>query len=220
MMKITLILFVFLLFTTVSLAQPPVKAGAVPVKSADEPAKTYEDLLAKLKAGDTGIDYKALRMAYTATKDYSSYGIDGDMKTKLFKALGEKKYKDAVDIAEEVLKTNYVEMNAHFVAFVSHRELGDAKKSEYHKAVFSGLINSILNGVDGKTAKTAYVVICVPEEYVVLNYLGHRRGDQALVNEDGHKFDVLTVTSEKNETLKLYFNIDIVWKGYEKMFSK
>lgn len=180
----------------------------------------YDQLLAKLKAGDTGIDYKALRMSYAETKDYNPYGIDAEERSNLLKALSDKRYKSALAIAEGILKTNYVEMNSHFASYVAYRELGDKAKSDYHKAVFSGLINSILNGADGKTAKTAYVVICVPEEYVVVNYLEYRRGSQALANEDGHKFDILTVTDNRNNSLKLYFNIDIVWKGYEKMFSK
>jgi hypothetical protein len=189
-------------------------AGNTPAVSA------YDQLLAKLKAGDTGIDYKALRISYTETKEYSSFGVDPEERSKLFKALDEKKYKEAIALAEGILKTNYVEMNAHFVSFVAYRELGDAKKSQYHTAVFSGLINSILNGADGKGAKTAYVVICVPEEYVIVNYLNYRRGGQALAEEDGHRFDILSVTDDRNKPVKLYFNIDIVWKGYEKMFSK
>ncbi len=36
-------------------------------------AKEYEDLLDKLKKGDTKIDFAKLRLAYTETKDYSPY---------------------------------------------------------------------------------------------------------------------------------------------------
>ena len=46
---------------------------------------TYDQLLAKLKAGDTGIDYKALRMSYTETKDYSTYGVDPDERSSYLK---------------------------------------------------------------------------------------------------------------------------------------
>lgn len=184
-------------------------------------AKDYENLLAKLKSGDTRIDYKALRMAYTETEDYSPYGIDADERTAIFKALNDKKYKDVIKAADKVLAANYVEMNAHYASAVANGELGDTKKADFHKAVFLGLIDSIVRGKDGKTAKTAYEVICVPEEYMLLNYFGYRRGSQALANENGSKFDILTVTDpEKNETFKLYFNIDIVWKGYEKVFGK
>ena len=184
-------------------------------------AKDYDDLLAKLKKGDTAIDFTKLRFAYAETKDYSPYGIGADEKKALFDAFNGKKYEEALKKAEEILKTNYVEMNAHFVAFVSNQELGKSEKSEFHRKVFTGLINSILDGADGKTAKTAYKVICVPEEYVVLNFLGLRRTSQALTDENGSKFDILTVVDNKtNESAKLYFNIDTVWKGYEKVLGK
>ncbi len=222
--KILTLLFCFLLSSLAAQAQnvPSDQPKQTDVKNAQKlTAKDYEDLLAKLKRGDTSIDFAKLRFAYTETKEYSAYGIDAAERKAMFDALNAKKYEDALKKAEDVLKTNFVEMNAHFVAFVSNEELGKTEKAEFHKKVFSGLINSILDGADGKTAKTAYKVICVPEEYVVINFLGFRRTSQALVNEDGSKFDILTVVnSETNETAKLYFNIDTVWKGYEKIFSK
>lgn len=181
----------------------------------------YPDLLAKLKEGDTKIDYRALRMAYTQTKEYSPYGTGSDETTPMFKALNDKKYKDALKLAEEILKDNYVEMNSHYVASLAHESLGNKEKAEFHKAVFLGLVNSIIGGKDGKSAKTAYEVISVPEEYVIVNILKYQRGSQSLVNEDGHKFDVLTVTHrETKETVRLYFNVDLVFKGYEKIFGK
>lgn len=184
-------------------------------------AKEYAKLLDKLKGGDTKIDFKALRMAYTQTKDYSAYGIDGQVRSKMFELLDQKKYAEAVKAAEDVLKTNYVEMNAHFVAWIAHEELKNTEKSAFHKQVFNGLVESILAGADGKTPKTAFTVICVPEEYVILSVLKIRRTSQSVVNEDGHKYDLLVVTDPETKAEgKIYFNIDIVWKGYEKMLGK
>lgn len=37
-------------------------------------AKDYKDMLAKLKKGDTSIDFVKFRLAYTETDDYSPYG--------------------------------------------------------------------------------------------------------------------------------------------------
>lgn len=190
-------------------------------KQVKSPASSYSTLLAKLKGGDTNIDYRNLRMSYTETKDYSAYGLDAEERNKLLRTFNDKKYADALKMAEKILETNYVEMNSHFVAFAAYEKLGDAKKSAFHKTVFSGLMNSIVNGKDGKSSKTAYEIICVPEEYLVLNFLGYQRGTQSVVNEDGHQFDVLSVTkTDTKETTKLYFNIDVVWKGYEKMLGK
>lgn len=194
---------------------------AVQAQTASTETPKYAEILKKLQDGDTKIDYKALRMAYTKTDDYSAYGINADKRASMFKALENKKYKDALKIADEVLKTNYTEMNAHFVSSVANEGLKETAKSEFHKKVFFGLINSILNGADGKSANTAYVVISVPEEYVVIAFLGLERTKQALVEENGSKYDILTVVNpDKNEPFKLYFNIDIVFKGYEKILGK
>ncbi|MDQ3800875.1 MAG: DUF4919 domain-containing protein [Acidobacteriota bacterium] len=216
-------LFVFAFTAT---AQDAAKAGAG--KAAQEKttattatAKDYEDLLGKLKKGDTSVDFKKLRFAFTETKNYSPYGNRSEDSSKMLQFYREKNYKEALKSAEKVLETTYVDLNAHFVAALSSNETGNAEKAEFHKKVYLGLINSIIEGRDGKSAKTAFEVIYVPEEYALLNYLGYRRGSQALVTENGSKFDVLTVTNpENNETLKLYFNIDTVWKGYEKVFGK
>lgn len=184
-------------------------------------ALNYADLATKLKNGDTKIDFLALRMAYTETKEYSPYGTGADETNPMFKAFGDKKYKDALRLADKILKENYVEMNAHYISSLANDALGNKEKATFHKEVFLGLINSIVAGKDGKSAKTAYGVISVPEEYVVLRTLGWQRGEQALITEDGHQFDVLTVKNLKtNEIVKMYFNIDTVFKAYGKIFGK
>jgi hypothetical protein len=221
-------LFIFA-FAATTQAQDPAKTDASKTAAQEKTtpttatatAKDYEDLLGKLKKGDTSIDFKKLRFAFTETKNYSPYGNRSEDSSKMLQFYREKNYKEALKSAEKVLETSYVDLNAHFVAALSNNETGNAEKAEFHKKVYLGLINSILSGRDGKSAKTAFEVIYVPEEYALLNYLGYRRGSQALITENGSKFDVLTVTNpENNETLKLYFNIDTVWKGYEKVFGK
>jgi outer membrane protein assembly factor BamD (BamD/ComL family) len=181
---------------------------------------SYEDLLAKLKKGDTNIDYRALRMAYSETKDYSYDGIDGAEKQKIFAALNSKKYKEIIKLTDKVFETNFVEPNSHYAAFIANRELKDEKKSEFHKTVLLGLVDSIMNGKDGKSAKNCFEVITISEEYFVMNYLGFKVSSQSLGKEEGHTFDILMGTDPKTkETVKIYFNIDVVWKAETKMFS-
>jgi hypothetical protein len=181
---------------------------------------SYEDLLAKLKNGDTKIDYRALRMAYSETKDYSYHGIESAEKQKIFAALNGKKYKDVLKLTDKVLATDFVEPNSHYAAFIANRELKDEKKSEFHKTVLIGLVDSIMNGKDGKSAKNCFEVITISEEYFVMNYLGFKVSSQSLGKEEGHTFDILTgINSETKESEKFYFNIDVVWKAETKMFS-
>lgn len=171
---------------------------------------SYADLVAKLKGGDTSIDFAALRMAYTETKEYSPYGADRDKRKQMFAAGDEKRYKDAAALADSILASNYLDLNAHFGMTVARWNLGDEAKKDFHRAVFLGLIASIQKSGDGKTPKTAYVVISTDEEYVLFNYLGYKASAQALLNEGGHSYDLMTVTNTKtNEELKVYFNIDL-----------
>jgi hypothetical protein len=180
----------------------------------------YDELLAKVQGGDTKIDYKALRMAYSQTKDASPYGSDRDTRSAMNKALADKKYKDAIKSADQILKEDYTNPFAHLANAIAYRELNDTAKADYHKAVYLGLVNSIIAGADGKTPTTAFTVISTEEEYSVMQAFGYPVGGQSLVNKDGHTYDVLHGTDPKtSEKVDVYFNIDIVWAMETKMFS-
>ena len=182
---------------------------------------SYTELLKKLQTGGTNVDYKALRTAFTETKEYSYSGLDKDVRNKMFKSLNDKKYKDSLKQAEKILEKNYLEINAHYVAYVSNRELKDDKKAEFHKTVMVNLLEAIRGGNDGLSAKTAFMPITIDEEYTLMNFLGYKHNSQSLQSIDGHQFDVLEVVDSKtNQTKKLYFNIDVIWKAETAIFSK
>ena len=200
----------FLLFTVTfgAAAQTP---HIELVRSGSEPS--YDALLTKLKSGDLGIDFKALRMKYTETKDYTPEGLSPEVRNRMYTAMNEKRYMEARALAEDVLKTNFVDISAHLVAGMANEALGDTAKFEFHKQVFSGLISSIMDDGDGQSRENSFTVISVPEEYAVLDYLRLARDKQFSASGDGHMYDVFSVTDkESGGTAKLYFNIDIIWK--------
>ena len=180
----------------------------------------YEEYLAKLKSGDTNIDYRAMRIAFSQSDDASAFGSDREVRAVMNKALADKKYKNAIKSAEEILKDSYVNPYGHLVCAIAYGELKDTAKADFHKAVYLGLINSILNGADGKTPETAFVVITTEEEYAVMQALKFAVGGQSLQNKNGHTFDVLHGTDpQTGAKLDVWFNIDIVWALENKMFS-
>ena len=149
------------------------------------------------------------------------YGGMADDTKAAFAALNSKDYKGAAKSAEAALKSNYMDMEAHVAASSAYKGLGDTAKSDFHRAVYLGLVNSILDSGDGKTPDTAYVVISTHEEYIALRALGLTFQGQALNNAKDHTFDVMTcVNPETKESFKVYFNIDISWAAETKMFSK
>ena len=195
--------------------------GQQPALSPVEAKKdSYDELLARLKGGDTKIDYKAFRIAYSETKGASPYGSDREGRRLMNVAVIDKRYDDAIKLADEILKTTYLATDAHVAASISYRALGDTQRADFHKSIYLGLINSVLAGGDGKTPNTAFVVVSVEEEYAVMKALGCTVWGQTLGTQGGHRFDVLSGTEESTKSpVKIYFNIDIVWALQTKMLG-
>src|SRR5690606_34167972 len=72
---------------------------------------------------------------------------------------------------------------------------------------------SILASGDGKTPKTAYKVISIPEEYMTLWRLGLVVEEQSLVESDGRQYDAMRVKHRKTgEESVIYFDIQVFAK--------
>lgn len=179
---------------------------------------SYDDLVQKSRSGDAKVDYGQLRMAYVASPKYSS-DVDIDAVKKMNSKLQSKDYKGALDAANALMDEDYVSIDAHIVAYLTYRGQQDAIHAQQQHDIAMALIQPILDSGNGKTAASAYKVICVREEYNVLGALGLRPQSQSLAKEDGRDYDVLTVMNPKdNSTLKMYFDTTIsmsyTWISY------
>ena len=143
------------------------------VAAQNQPSE-YATLLASLKAGKTDIDYSRLRLSYMDSPEYKAAKDTSKSEDAMSDALNKKDYPAALKNAEAVLESEYVNIDAHFVALVANQEMGAADKAAFHRTVFRGLINSIRNSGDGKSPEKAWVVINVHEEYVILRALGFK----------------------------------------------
>lgn len=205
-MKIRLdLLFVFLLATSAALYGQS--------SSATQPAKTldaYEALLARLTGGDTKIDYTLLRLAYSRSKDANPYGADHDARRQMNAAVIEKRCDDALKMADAMLASIYVSADAHVAKSTCYRSAGDNVKADFHKAIYLGLINSVLAKGDGNSTETAFTVVTIEEEYAVLKALGYTAWAQTFVRQGEHTFDVVSGTDDRSKSsAKFYFNVDI-----------
>lgn len=170
---------------------------------------SYDVLLERVKKQDPAVNFQELRLAYTETKQYSPYGGDRETRKAMFVALNGKQYDQALSSSEKILAANYLDINAHFGAYVANRELGHADKADYHKNIFQKLLKSISDSGEGKTVATAFVVISTDEEYALFNFMGVRPTAQALIEDKSHHYDKMTVTDPKNDqNATYYFNID------------
>ena len=124
------------------------------VAALDQPSE-YATLLASLKAGKTDIDYTRLRLSYMDSPERKAAKDTSNSEKAMFEELDKKDYPAALKDAEAVLESDYVNIDAHFVALVANQEMGAMDKAEFHRTVFRGLINSIRSSGDGKSLETA-----------------------------------------------------------------
>jgi hypothetical protein len=191
-----------------------VVAGAAnPALSAD-----YEELVAQARQGK--VDHAALRLAYADSKSYDAYNTDlASLRGPLQKAFADGDCESVIKQGDAILEKNYVYIDAHMVLSTCHRRLGQAAQAEHHTATARGLIQAIAATGDGKSPETAFVVISVGEEYVILATRGLKRVQQSLVSKDGHSYDLMTVQNRSGETEQVYFNVDRVMRWNAERFT-
>ena len=173
-------------------------------------ADDYYTLLDSIKKG-TSTDYFTLRMAYTKTRKWSPYDTEISQKHKEINSLiSFAEYDAALKISESILDENFVEIKTQLINGYLYKLLGDTVRSVLNYKIYEELLKSIYTSGDGKSAKTAFIVISTDEEYVFLKRFNLQFAGQSLLSEDGHSFDLLKAIDQKTkEEFDIYFNIDL-----------
>lgn len=183
-------------------------------------AENYSTLLAKIKNGDTNVNFRALRIAYTQTSQYNPYREDENMPLML-QALNDQAYPTALEYAQKIYEKNFTDLDAHFAARMACGEMSDRKCYDDHHATLVKLIDSIMDSGDGATPESALQVITPREEYVILNVLRLETKQQKLQQIDDKAYDVFEVLDpQSNQTLVLYFDVTIPYNWLNESLKK
>ena len=170
----------------------------------------YQELLAAAQHDPAAADFHSLRLAYARSNAYAPYTHDAEHVEALNAALPAGDLDAALEAIRGMLDFHYLDIEAHMAADYVYTMLHHQAESEYHRAWATGLIRAILATGDGRDYDTAYIVLSIPEEYMLLRVMGFRPGGQRLEQQDGHWFDVLDVThTESGQALRVFFNIDL-----------
>ncbi len=171
---------------------------------------TYGDLLAAAQADPAGADYHALRMAYTQSEVYDPYTQAAEQVEGLRAALQAGNFPEALNAVDALLDFNYLDIETHMTADFIYTRLEQADPAAYHRAFAQGLIQAIMATGDGRDPASAFIVMAVREEYLLLRLLGFRPSGQRLLQENGHWIDVIDATHrETGEQAQFYFNVDL-----------
>ena len=168
----------------------------------------YDDLAAKVRSGDTTVDWEALRLAAEVGNAAGNYDMQ-DANQRGIKAFNDGKYADSLKIANEMQVHNIADGDGHFLAMISLKHLGHQADADKEHAMLLAFFESIMKSGDGKSAKTAWFTVNVHEEYLVIRLLlGMNLKSQSLSNQNGHAYDVMTVTDDSGKESTLWFNTD------------
>jgi Domain of unknown function (DUF4919) len=181
-----------------------------PADAAETDAPSYDALVARLKGGDTAVDFAALREAYAKSAHYDPYNETAkQLKATLFDAFAAKDCARTTETAAKILDANYVNIDAHLIADHCYRQLGDAVRADFHQTVARGLLGAIADTGDGQSPETAFVVIAIEEEYSFLHAQGFEVADQALVNHAGHRIDRIEATeTDTGDAAVVFFDVE------------
>lgn len=167
--------------------------------------KDYYPLLDSIKNGQSS-DFFTLRMAYTKTKEYNPYSVKIDeLKRSVEFNIEEKNFDKALDIADQILNERFIDIKTHLYCGNIYDKLNNKEKSDYHYKIYNGLLSSIYFSGDGKSARTAFIIIEISEEYDLMKWLEFQHTKQYLMLLDGYSFDIFEVSNDNIET-ELFFN--------------
>ena len=217
-MRIRTFLLALFLLSAYSLAtgQTPEKPEAATPKAQrlETDGSKYAQLVERVKRGDMGVDFISLRDSFGEWLCDDKAKTDAPNRDAMVAAFEAKDYPKAVELVEVVLDYEFVQIGLHRAAEDAYRTLNNKAKADFHKEIADKLLNSLLTSGDGKTAKTAYRVLSIREEYFIMNQLGYKTSSQALLTENDRVYDVLSGRDTKTDKqVSVYFDITSFFGG-------
>jgi hypothetical protein len=193
----------------------------LPTASVAAAPASYDALVAKAQADGLSIDYTALRAAYAASNRDDPLGFSVDQNIGLMmKAVTAGDCNEALESSEKVLKVSFINILAHLVRSACLNKQGELAHAAREDTIISGLRDSIFLSGDGVSAKTAYVVVTLDEERFVLSAKGVQESQQALIEDDGHSYDLIEGKSKDGATRAIYFQIDAITAAEARMLKE
>ena len=184
----------------------------LPVAAAADPAGDYAALVTAAKEGDPGTDYTAMRQAYAMIPDYDPYGE----KTNVLMRDGQAAYvakdcKTALEKFKAAIALDFIISDAHALAADCLEQAGDKDGEKREEAIAQGLFNSIIISGDGEKPDTAFRIVALQEEGVILAVAGVNGTGREVLTTDGGPVDQISVTDvSTGKKGAVFFNISAV----------
>ncbi|HMU46186.1 MAG TPA: DUF4919 domain-containing protein [Chitinophagaceae bacterium] len=188
-------------------------------KTLDTSPKLYKDLLNRFVSSDSTLTNEEFSIIYYGQcyqEDYNPYGSDVENFDKFKKHYLAKDYDKALPIALKMIRENPLDMKMTFKTLVCYHHLNDEAGKNNMIARYNGIMKTIFDSGDGKTDSTAFVVMCVSDEYELMASLQVENTSQSLIGF----CDVMRLKENDLGIDKLYFNVSKPMASMMDMFKK
>jgi hypothetical protein len=175
---------------------------------AEQDDALYRALVQRVEAGDLTIDFRSLRMACVRSSLCEPRATKAGL-AAMNRAVSDREYDKVVEIGERLIRSGFVNIEAHATSASANVELHDSVRDKFHLDVTTALIRSILSSGDGKTKESAFEVICDREEYVTLTALGQPYlGPEvsfSTVESGAHHYDRWDIWHPQTDQMVVFF---------------
>lgn len=170
--------------------------------------KKYDTYKARVMGGDLTVDWREFRLDAAVASVNGSFDWQS-VRNSCFQALHEGKNDAVLAGAEMIVAHNMASADGHMLLLLAQQKLGHQDEALKQDAILKAIVKSILDSGDGKSAATAWFTVDPSEEYFLIGaYLGDTPKAQALVNQNGHSYDRMTVVDRDGKEQVLWFNTD------------
>ena len=189
----------------------------LPAAAMADPAGDFAALVTAAKEGDPGTDYTAMRQAYAMLPEYDPYG----QKTNVLMRDGQAAYvakdcKTALEKFRAAIALDFIIPDAHALSADCLEQAGDKDGEKREEAIAQGLFDSIIISGDGEKPDTAFHIVTLQEEGVILAVAGVNGTGRELLATDSGPVDKISVTDTgTGKKGAVFFNISAVMIGTE-----
>lgn len=197
-------------FQVFSNARPGMLAGQGAANNFNSNNTAYNKLVAEALKDPDAADWAALREAYTRTSNYQPYNSD-DLWQVMSRHADIAKKQSSVEAQEEYRRL-YLTHFANYIAqtnalkAVGDSGLPDISPVTAQKAR-AGLIKALMDSGDGRTPETAYKVIDIKEEYLILQSLKVKFKKRPVKTIGNEVYDIFDPVEENTSLDPVHFNV-------------
>ena len=176
----------------------------------------YNLLLNRFQAQDTTLSMRDFQAIYYGSAFYGT--PSSGMSMKRLNAIYEAEGNDGVIIyVDSILSESPLNLGTLRMRFIAAYNANDSIKTSKYLWQYDRLMDAVYATGDALTEETALHVVCVDDEYTIMNYVMQVEFEQqTLTPSMCDKMDIIT---KKGTKMSVYFDVQLVLALTNRMFS-